>query len=238
MVTNQGLKNINIYDIFANIVPGITFLLGLGILINTSELITALFGQNTKFSLRITVLLLFAAVAFVVGQLLQAIAGRFDGDHGFPDLLDSIRNEDDDDIPFEISEFEGVFWTLCREYFVLTNEFQSPDRLFKAVLAFLEERGRSRALRMQALYLFGRGMFFTSAFLTFLYSVGAVSIHFNLLSENIILYLRSVEILTTFSAIGSIITYVFYKEREEFELDWIKYVMIEFYLEAISIEEY
>lgn len=234
VVANQGLKSINIYDVFANIVPGVTFLLGMFVAIDTAAVISTVLGEGVELSLGIAVLLVFVAVAFVLGQVIQAVAGRFDGDHGFPALVRQIREGNADDVPIEISEFGDAFWELCRDYFVLTDGFESYDRLFKAVLAFLENRGRSRALRMQALYLFGRGMFVTAIGLTFVYSVTAISLQYGFVSTDLEPFVRSYEITAGGAVVAALAIYAFSKVREELESDWIKYAVVEFYLELVE----
>lgn len=233
MDVDQGLKSINLYDIYANIVPGVVFLLGIVIPLDFGAILKELFGPNVDISIGISQLLLFIVIAFVVGQILQAFGSRFDGDHGFGSLLSEIRGESDQN-RHEVTEFETVFWELCREKFVLTDSFDSSDRLFKAILAYLENSSRTRALRLQALYLFSRGMYVASLSLCFIYLIILISLVYNYLPDGITPFFRPSWVILSGLIVMGCITYISEKTREGLESDWIKYTVTEFYLEMIE----
>jgi hypothetical protein len=233
MDVDQGLKSINLYDIYANIVPGIVFLFGIVLPLDFVAILRELFGPDAQFTAGIAQLLLFIVISFVVGQILQAFGSRFDGDHGFGSLVSDIRDESEQD-RHEVTEFDDVFWELCKDEFVLSENFESSDRLFKAVLAYLEHSSRTRALRMQALYLFARGMYVASLSLCLIYITILVSLFYGYLPEDVTPFFRPSWVIISGIVVTGLLTYISEETREGLESDWIKYTMTEFYLEMVE----
>lgn len=123
---------------------------------------------------------------------------------------------------------------MCREEFQLSGTFDSYGRLFKALLSYLENCGRSRALRMQALYLFVRGLYVASVALTLLYFSAIVSIEYGLLPDDVLNALRSADILSVSTIVSAGLVYITDRNREELEEDWIQYTVTECYMEMIE----
>ena len=228
---DQGLKKINSYDIFANIVPGLVFILGLLLPLHPAPVLKSIFGEEWTLSFGIAHLLLLVAVSFVFGQVLQGIGSRVDGDHGFPNLVRKIRGEDVE-CRYAISEFEDNFWDACSDKFDLSDEFDSYDRLFKAILADLEASGRRRALRMQALYLFSRGVVVALRVLAAVYVITAISLEYRHIPTDWTPLFRPAWLLLSGAVIAYVASLQVDKERKELEVDWIKYTLTEFYLET------
>lgn len=233
MVAEEGLRNVNLYDIFANIVPGLSLLFGLLVPFEVIPTLKTLLSTESSLRFGLAHVILLVAFAFITGQLLQAFGSRYDGDHGFHDFLAEIRGEDVES-RYKITEFDGVFWVMCRERFCLSDGFDSPDRLFKAVLSYLEKSHRNRALRMQALYLFARGVFVAAVLLTLTYFAIFVSLEYGYFPQGWLPLFRSNWIVLMSSGISGIVAYISNKERKELEEDWINYTMTEFYLEVID----
>lgn len=233
MVTDQGIKNINVYDIFANIVPGLAFILGLVVPFEVASSLHAIFGSSTSIRFTIGQLLLLIAVAFIVGQLLQAFGSRFDGDHGFGNYVRKLRGEGVT-TRYEITEFDESFWHLCKHEFDLSDDFDAYDRLFNAVYSFLEESNRNRALRMQALYLFSRGIRVAAIFLALLYAAVAISLYYEYIPQDLLIYVRQQRAILVGIVLSLVIARVANLEREEFERDWLEYTVTEFYLELVD----
>jgi len=233
MVADEGIKSVNLYDIFANVVPGLSLIFGLIAPFEIIPLLRWVLGVKTSIDLGIAHLFLLIAAAFVLGQLLQAFGSRYDGDHGFRTFVRRIRNEDVRS-RYEMTEFDNLFWILCQERFVLTEDFDSYDRLFKAILSFLEASERTRALRMQALYLFARGVFVAAVFLTLFYSVIFYSLQYNYLPQDAVNALRSQLTVGIGAVLAGLIAYITYRERRELEADWIEYTLTEFYLVLVD----
>jgi len=233
MVTDQGIKNINLYDIFANIIPGLAFLLGLVVPFEVSASLQAIFGSSEPLSFTIGQILLLVAVAFILGQLLQAFGSRFDGDHGFSDFVRKLKGEDVQ-TRYEITEFDNSFWVFCKKEFQLTDDFEAYDRLFNAVYSFLETSNRNRALRMQALYLFSRGVRVAAVFLLLLYTAIYISLYYDYIPIDLTEYVRDQRAVLSGIVITWVLAQVANHERREFERDWLEYTVTEFYLELVD----
>lgn len=233
MVMDQGIKNLNLYDVFANIVPGLIFLFGLLVPFNLSAILNAVLGDQVKIGFGVPEFLILITIAFVVGQILQVAGGRFDDDHGFSAFMWKIRGRETE-TRIDVSDFDALFWDMCRDHFQLSGDFDSHGRLFQALLSFLEERNRSRALRMQALYLLTRGLFMAVLFLIIIYLITAISLYFQYLPEEWHQYLRSTEIIFMFTILAYLLLMTINDRSEEFEKDWIEYTVTECYLEMID----
>ncbi|WP_276280344.1 hypothetical protein [Halorussus caseinilyticus] len=235
-MTKNPLSSFNIYDIFANIVPGVVFLIGFTFPFKLQNIL----GGNT---VSITNILLFILFSFVLGQTLQAIGGWADGDHGFPRFIKDILNEESKS-RFEVSSIDETFLLLCSTTFRLPSNFNDYYRLFKLLLAYLEYSGRSRALRMQALYLFSRGIWVSSWLLFLWFLVLTVSIRFEYISPQSLELvnlnmddLRSEIVILASDIVVLSSGLIFTKIRSEIEEDWITYVVLEFYLDRVTAQQ-
>lgn len=235
MVAEQGIKSINLYDIFANIIPGLVFLMGLFPLFKPQPFLELVLWEGIDIPVGIPLLLFVITVAFVLGQLLQIGGSKDANDHGFAELMDAIRRGEDSN-RYEISDFDDKFWDMCRTEFQLTGEFSSYGRLFKAILSFLEHSDRSRALRLQALYLFVRGVYVASVILALLYATAIIVIEYSLLPSVVLDVVRSPDILLGSSIVAAGLAYVTDSNKDDLEEDWIQYTITDCYLEMISDE--
>lgn len=229
----QGIKSFNVYDVFANIIPGVVLLVGASFPFNVQRVL----GKPITAATSITLVII---ISFITGQFLQTIGGWADGDHGFPQLMRSIVNEKRNP-QFEITEFDEYFVVLCDDTFELTEGFDDYTRLFKMLLAYLEYSGRSRALRMQALYLLSRGIWVSAWLLSFWFFAVYVSIDYNYLSETSLrlVNLKMKDIpskseLTIAFLLATVLGTIFGRIRQEVEEDWVKYVITEFYLDRVT----
>ena len=233
-VNSQGLRSFNVYDVFANIVPGIISLLGMSFPFDIQGKIT---------SNLVPVASVFIIVAFVFGQVIQALGSWADGDHGFSILIRDIINNRSND-RYNITEFDERFLLCCDNAFELTDDFNDYGRLFKMLLAYLEYGGRTRALRMQALYLFSRGIWVSLWVTTLWFVVIYISIKYGYLSNESLKPINlSMSIVRNKSGIGvaSIFTFImglaFGRIRKHLEEDWIQYVIVEFCLDQFAIQD-
>jgi hypothetical protein len=208
--------------------PGLLFVIGLSIPLHPIPFLKALLGEDWTPALGISELLLLVAFSFVCGQMLQTAGGRFDGDHGFADLMGKIRSDGDSNL----SEFEENFWKCCQKEFSLNNGFSSYDMLFNAVLAHLESCGRHRALRMQALYLFARGVYVGLRFLAVIYIVIYISVEYGFLPMAWRPFVRTDWLVLSAAIAVWILGYSVDGARRELENDWIEYTITEFYLDT------
>lgn len=233
MVADQGIKNVNGYDIFANIIPGLACLLGLAVPFEVYTSLQAIFGSESPLSFSVGQILLLIAIAFILGQILQAFGSRFDGDHGFGDYIRNLRGEEVSS-RYEITEFDESFWPFCKKEFQLSEEFDAYGRLFNAVYSLLEESNRNRALRMQALYLFSRGIRVAAIFLFLLYAAVSISLYYNYIPVDLLEYVRDQRAILPGLVISLVVARVANLERKEFERDWLEYTVTEFYLELVD----
>jgi hypothetical protein len=236
VVTNQGIKTINLYDIFANIVPGVYFLIGLYVGTHPTKILDLFFTREVVIPVGLPLLLLVVAVAFVIGQLLQLGGGVYDDDHGFDALMRRIRGEDVS-CRYNISEVEDRFWEMCRQEFDLSDEFESHETLFNLLLSYVEASGRSRALRLQALYLFVRGVFVASTYLTLLYATLVIVLLFDYPLGPLAAVIRSIEVNFLYAVLAMALTKLTDRSRAGLEEDWIEYTVVESYLEMLDNRE-
>lgn len=232
-VTSRGIRTINVYDLFANVVPGVYFLLGLYAMVRPIPLFRAAFHSDATLSVSLSFLLIVIVVAFIAGQLLQIGGSAYDGDHGFDDLMWAIRGRDVE-TRYDISDVERPFWDMCRSRFELTGNFERHDRLFKLLMSFLEQHGRARALRMQALYLFVRGVLVANVVLFVLAFFLYWGLESGFISENLTNIIRHKNILATYTLALAGLTILSDKSREGAESDWIVYTVSTAYLEMIN----
>lgn len=233
MVAEQGIKSINLYDIYANIIPGMIFIVGCVLTFEWQPLYTELLGPDSDVAFGIPHFLLLVTLSFVVGQLLQVAGSRFDGDHGFDRLMWKIRGADVSS-RYNVSEFESRFWDMCRCRFELTGEFRDHGRLFKTLLAFLETKGRTRALRIQALYLFLRGLYISTLVLFLLYAIVLLLVVYGYLPERWTAIVQSPQTLVALGSGSYALSVIANSQRREFETDWIQYTVTECYLTMID----
>lgn len=236
VVANQGIKTINLYDIFANIVPGAYFLIGLYVGIHPTKLVELFYTQPVTVPVGLPLLLLVLVVAFIVGQLLQLGGGINDDDHGFGEMMRRIRG-DDVDCRYEISEVEDKFWTMCRREFELSDDFESYDTLFNLLLSHVESSGRSRALRLQALYLFVRGVFVASTYLSLLYATLVLVLLFGYPLGPLADIVRPIEVNFLYALAAALLTELADRSRAGLEQDWIEYTVAESYLEMLDRQD-
>jgi hypothetical protein len=234
-VTSRGIQTVNLYDLFANVVPGVYFLLGLYAMVRPVPLFRAAFHSEATLSVGLSFLLIVIVVAFITGQLLQIGGSAYDGDHGFDNLMWAIRGRDVE-TRYDVSDVERPFWNMCRSRFELTGEFEAHDRLFKLLLSFLEQRGRARALRMQALYLFVRGVFVASVALLVLSYFLYWGLESGSMSAQLTNVIRSQSILAIYIPMLMLLVILTEKSREGAESDWIVYTVSTAYLEMIKSE--
>ncbi|MEZ3143561.1 hypothetical protein [Halobaculum sp. MBLA0143] len=229
-VTSQGIRTINLYNLFANIVPGVYVLTGLYATVRPVPLFELAFDSEATLPVGLPLVLFTIGVAFVVGQLLQVGGGHSDDDHGFDNLMLCIRGQRES-CRYRISDVERYFWELCKDQFVLSGEFESHDTLLKLTLSFVEQRGRTRALRMQALYLLARGLTVGTVVLGFFCGSLAVGLWFEYVPDGIANVLRPFEVLVAYVISSILIFAILNKNRENLEEDWIRYTVLAAYLE-------
>lgn len=253
MLEEQRIGRFNLYDIFANFLPGAILLIGIFLPI------VGVRGLLVELQLGSVIVLL--VLSFAAGIALQVLGSTL-GSASEPfrmhmkAVTEFHENQESSGVDekavaprsseIEISGLDVLFFEECRKEFHLSAQFEDWERLFKNVLSKLEEHPQSRAIRLHAQYLGVRGMTITMGVLSIYYL--AVSIPLLLAAvvyvqerpnwiqsytEVIHLPLPAILLITIFSII---LTYLFHKRQKEFKLDVIRY-MIREYCKAADIEE-
>ncbi|WP_162224567.1 hypothetical protein [Halorussus amylolyticus] len=228
----QRYANFNLYDIFANFLPGAVLVIGL---------LFPYVGVDGLFvSVRIGSLSLLLVLSFATGLFVQALGGIVQSSgQDFANHIQKVDRQEDEAGDEEnvaemksninISTVDAYFIETFRAELGLTSEFEDWNRLHKIILAKLEATSRSRALRLQALYLAMRGMFVTMVLLALWF------IAYSLLTASGVF--QSAVPVWTFPYLVSISLVgagLFYNRGSEFSKDVAKYMVIEYYLEVLS----
>lgn len=217
MSVSKTFTTFTLYDLVSNIIPGATVLI-------TG---TVLFLPLTKPDLWSggAVLTAFVIMSFLFGRVIQAVASYCDNPEMFGDMVDAIGDESLE-APFTLTEIEKTFWTNCKSELSLTEDFDNHARLMKAILSYLETRPAVRALRFQAIWTFCRNM----------YIVGWITIAMGFIAfttYSIMPHMGRSVLISGFILIGGFVELaVFHNRREKFNKTFIKYLFIDFHLEA------
>lgn len=233
-IAQQRPSKFNLYDIFANFLPGAVLLIGL---------LFPYLGIGGLFaSLNTGGLLLMLVLSFAAGLLVQAVGGNVQSSGR--DFADHIQNVDryadvederydaDVDAEINISTLDAYFVEAFRAELGLTSDFDDWSRLHKLILAKLEATSRTRALRLQALFLAMRGMAVTMALLAVWFVLYMVFSAINLFPATIPIWTLPYLSLLWLCTAG-----VLYDRAGEFSRDVTKYMIIEYYLEIIERQE-
>lgn len=236
---------VNIYDVFANFLPGFIFLGGAAIPFLPGDTLSGFgtFGGT---------LLIFAS--FAVGGMMQALGSytkhyqyRFPT-RDFPSesanewslcliekrkmpfnrIMDEIANNQDD-----LTPPQSEFFSSCRNLFGFDSDSDNNDGdwmdwgdLFKICLTHLEITPYNRTLRIQAQHLATRGLYI-SFFIIFIYYIALSAIQvlpiYNLQQFDVISWQRLV-IIGLFCVP---ISYIFYLRSVHFEKDVVNYMIAE-----------
>lgn len=211
----QRFGRFNLYDIFANFLPGAVLIFGF-----------YLPDAPKDFSfpgVTITSAVVLTILAFVVGFGLQAIASVLSGILGHP-FNSRVLDIDPDE-----NNLHGDFASICKKKFgVKINQQTDKDGelgwLFKSILSDLENSPWSRTLRIQALHLAARGLAVAFLGLTLYYGAYWVGI---LSAEHNELFVRPcVPPIATVVAIALLLV-IGWRARH-FENDVVTYMISEF----------
>lgn len=231
-IAQQRPNKFNLYDIFANFLPGAVLLVGILFpYVGTGGLFTGL----TAGGMLVILVLSFAGGLFVqaVGGSIQSSGQDFENHIQNVDRYIDETNEQHDgtdaNLGINISPLDAYFVETFRAELGLTSDFDDWSRLHKLILAKLEATSRTRALRLQALFLAMRGMAVTMALLALwflLYTIVATG--------NVLPVAVPVWILPCLSGVSIVAAGILYSRGGEFSRDVAKYMIIEYYLEILS----
>ncbi|USZ67836.1 hypothetical protein NGM10_14015 [Halorussus salilacus] len=230
----QRYANFNLYDIFANFLPGAVLVIGL---------LFPYVGIDGLFvEVEVGSLLVLLVSSFAVGLFVQALGGIVQSSgQDFANHIKKVDERADSSgktgtpepkSEINISTLDAYFIETFRAEFGLESDFTDWNRLHKLILAKLEATSRTRALRLQALYLSMRGMAATMVLLASWFGIYAI--------------LTAVDVFPTaipfwtfpyLVAVSLVTAGIFSNRGSEFSRDVAKYMVIEYYLEVISQQD-
>lgn len=246
---------VNIYDVFANFLPGFMFIGGVIPLLWDSELtsnIGVLEGSLAVFA------------AFALGGLVQSVGAKLKYYHfrlpsrKFPskkcedatfwifgrrylpftykmNRLKKSKSKEDDDLPLP----EQKFFNACKDSFGFDSdsaELNDWGYLFKMCLTHLEASPYNRTLRIQAQHLATRGLYITFAALSVIYALIAIQQLRPIFPNAELSYAFIAPALPYIvpAVLGLGGSYVLYIRSVHFEEDVISYMISEMVLSANS----
>lgn len=241
---------VNIYDIFANFLPGIILISGLLLPYANSNLISAISFSTGTVTL---------FIAFAVGGFIQGIASltkkyqyrlpkqefpsavkkesrfRFLTSRKLPfnHKLEQIDGDNSNKLPIPEQKFKEA----CKSVLEL-NDTDTPvdddGYLFKVCLTYLEASPYNRTLRIQAQHLATRGLYTTSFLLSGYY---LCIFTFELIDNGVLIdmnaqYSFQPIVFLLLSGLSLILFHLFYLRSIDFEEDVVKYLISEIYLSS------
>lgn len=228
----QSYANFNLYDIFANFLPGAILVMGI---LFPYVGVKGLFVEMNVGSLLVLLVSSFAMGLFVqaLGGIVQSSGADF-ADHikkvdGQADGSESRVGDSESRSDINISTLDAYFIETFRAELGLESDFKDWSRLHKLILAKLEATSRTRALRLQALYLSMRGMATTMVLLAIWFGIYALLTAINVFPSGIPFWTFPYLIAVSLVTAG-----IFYNRGSEFSKDVAKYMVIEYYLEVIG----
>lgn len=213
----QSHVQLNLYDIFANILPGAYLLIGLIV----PEWIAG--GNFPNVSVLGTTAAL--VVAFVLGFCLQALGScLLHGSRPFNEMMSQDGGDGTGADGISYSDVDELFCQFCKDDFGVDPRSADGSRLFKLVISDIETGGQQRALRIQALHLAARGLF--------LASVPIALYHFVRMMPLLPLPRSSSLVIHWYVfAVAIALAPIFYYRYRDFERDVAMYMIYDFVLE-------
>jgi hypothetical protein len=239
MAIARALRSLQIYDILANLVPGVVVLIVIGVAVP----VECYLGEVPS-SILVTGVII---VGFVSGHVIQALASRLNGEPRLFGLLVAELRETEPYDPegtlellpdrarewlgfkrtpvtkISITEVEKAFWPMAKAQFDLSEEFRNYGRLMQLVLSYLETVPTTRALRFQSIHSFHRSMWAVCFLSVALVSTVGISGYLNLVE------IRSWPILALLGVCSALGIWIFGKRKEKFNRKVVEYTVIDFY---------
>lgn len=215
MSVGQPFRVLNLYDVLTNLIPGV-------VIIGSPYIY-----YDLEFSLETVFTILIAG--YLAGHAVQFLRTLIQTPSTFQETMEIVKEGTASESPLgKVTTVQKEFVEICWEEFDLDETYNSYGELFKMLLSYLETVPASRALRFQAIYSFNRSMVIS------LVITAAIAIIAILLDLFGILYTES--IFKVFGIlIGSLIgCVVFHIRTEEFEKDFVRYVILDFYQDQVT----
>lgn len=225
MAIGRALSTLGLYDLLANLIPGMAWLIILIVLFPVDW-----FALNPTVTPGTFVVAIFV-FGFIAGHVLQTVGSWLDGelqdrlhdgDDLFTRVMEAVENDEEKSPIGEVTDVEKSFWSFTDDQFKLPDDFPMSSKRLLLVLSYLETTPATRASRFQAIHTFHRSMWAASilAVISSLISMGLMTV-------------RVVD--NSWVAVGLILigsagaTYVFYFRKNKFEETFLRYVFLDFY---------
>lgn len=223
MSVTGSVSSMNLEELLGDFIPGSLLIIGIVTLFNID--VDILTGLSSAL------LFVLLVLAYATGHFIQMLNGYIDSPPDrFNRGMKAIDEERYEDVPFQVTEIEKNFLSLCRKEFNLSDGYQDYGSLFEMLQSFLKATPMNKGLRFQA-YFSLMWAIETTAVLLAMFSLGGISLY--LIGVEII---RDV-ILAAAIFVVCIIAFVFAKDRrDKFEKNWVEYVILDVhnYFEAFN----
>lgn len=217
MSAAQPFKNLEIYDLLGNIVPGATTVLP------TIVLFVAFsdYGSLSSTSAALALLVL----SLVVGHAVQWLGSELEGTPTtFSDFMRHTKEDSNAKTSIYVSEVGDDFWDVCANTFGLSDQFDDYGVLFQFMLSYLTMRTAGRFSKFQALYAFHRGMYTACLVVIILSILSLIASTASLINTP---YSR-IAIVAGLALVGVL---VFHERKEKFDRVFVKNVITDFYID-------
>ncbi|MHC3437764.1 hypothetical protein ACYJ1Y_06575 [Natrialbaceae archaeon A-gly3] len=219
MTVDDYTSQFNLYDIFASFLPGAFFLL---------SVIIPYRGIDTIFlELPIGGAIVFVIFSYTIGLMMQALGGSvFSGEDEFASRMRVVTEGNEDEVDSPVKPMEVQFIEEVRAEFGLDANYDDWESVYKLVLAKLEASPRTRAIRLQALFLAMRGFAVAGIFLLLTY-VLILSLDHQGFIESVV----SAPTLLGLAFLSIVLSLIGWSRGSEFSEDVIAYMILEYTLE-------
>lgn len=228
MAIGRALSILNLYDLLANLIPGMAWVIVLIVLFPVD-----LFGLSPTRTpgTFVAAVIIFG---FIAGHIAQWAGSRldrleqkyrYDGEDLYARTMEAMENGEKSPIG-GLTHVEESFEELAKDQFQLPAGFPNNYKLLLLVLSYLETRPATRASRFQAIHTFHRSMWAASIFTVVSSFIALVATETGLVTNH-----WATPVLTFVGSVA--ITVVFYKRKNKFEKTFLKYVFRDFYQDQV-----
>ena len=157
MSVSAPFSTLDLYEVIANIVPGVVFSAICLVLYLPSGALSDVTGGQAA------ILIVFA---FVIGHGLQWLGSKIEGTpKKFKHTVQKAADKDPDDEEYksavDITGVEEDFWDIADKTLNIEEDFDNYGRLFQLVITKVETTPGNRASKFQSIYTFYRNMWVT-----------------------------------------------------------------------------
>jgi hypothetical protein len=231
-------------DVFANMIPGITFHTGIGIslLTDSGAALLPIPMALIADSLGVVELILFAINSFIIGIVIQALGGA--AEHEFSKVVERGESQGDGIVSNSLRRvsmrrelealseepstlFEEAFWQNCRKRFSISDESlagENARQLWRLIFAYLSASPYSLTVRYRALNSMCRGLWVAFGILFFYFLGMVVIVELTEVPD------QGINTLTGCAVISGGLMVAFGNVKNEFKRMFLNNLMWEFYL--------